>query len=139
MPILAPETSLFPDTLLDDPRPGCLDGRSWWAFHTRPRQEKSLARDLCDRRLSFYLPLIARPKILRGRTFRPQLPLFPGYLFLLASDRERIEALATRRVVRSLAVADQDRLWHDLTQLRRLIASGAPVTPEQRLLPGMTV
>jgi transcriptional antiterminator RfaH len=139
MPILSPETSVFPETLLDDPRPDCLDGRCWWAFHTKPRQEKSLARDLCDRQLSFYLPLIARPKILRGRTFRPQLPLFPGYLFLLGSDQERIAALATGRVVRSLTVVDQDRLWHDLSQLRRLIATGGAITPEQRLLPGMTV
>ncbi len=85
------------------------------------------------------MPLIGRTNRIRGRIFRAQLPLFPGYLFLLAQGPERIAGLGTGRVVRSLPVADQGRLWQDLTALRRLIASGAPVTPEQRLLPGMTV
>ena len=42
-------------------------------------------------------------------------------------------------MVRTLDVPDQDRLWHDLRQVHRLLATGAPVLPEDRLTPGTTV
>jgi len=62
-----------------------------------------------------------------------------GYLFLLAQGEERVTALATRRVVRSLEVPQQGELWRDLAQVSRLISSGLPVTPEQKLYPGKAV
>ena len=46
MPILAEEPELFPEDLLDRPEVGQEDGKQWWVVHTRPRQEKSLARTL---------------------------------------------------------------------------------------------
>src|SRR5262249_20586547 len=64
------------------------------------------------------------------------VPLFPGYLFLLGDSQERVAALTTNRVVRALEVPHQGGLWHDLRQVSRLIASGSPVTPEARLVPG---
>jgi transcription antitermination factor NusG len=41
--------------------------------------------------------------------------------------------------VRVLAVVNQDGMWHDLRQVNRLLASGAPITPEDRLAPGDAV
>jgi transcription antitermination factor NusG len=67
------------------------------------------------------------------------LPLFPGYVFLRADAEGRLLALKTNRVVQSLEVRDQDRLWQDLRQINRLITSGAPVSPEDRLEPGTVV
>jgi transcriptional antiterminator RfaH len=60
-------------------------------------------------------------------------------VFLLADRAERVTALATGRVVRTLEVFDQPGLWHDLGQVFRLIAAGAPITPEARLVPGAVV
>jgi transcriptional antiterminator RfaH len=139
MPILPAEPAQFPECLLDQPNPAETPGRRWWTLHTRPRQEKSLARALCDRRIPFYLPLIPRRLQIRGQAVTSHVPLFPGYVFLLGLPEERLAALATRRVVRSLDVADQDRLWYDLRQIGRLIASGKPVAPEDRLVPGALV
>ena len=39
----------------------------------------------------------------------------------------------------SLKVPDQERLWSDLRQIRQLIETGAPITPEDRLQTGMPV
>ena len=50
-----------------------------------------------------------------------------------------VTALATNRVVHTLEVADQGTLWDDLTQVDRLIGTGAPITPEERLEPGSLV
>jgi hypothetical protein len=67
------------------------------------------------------------------------VPLFGGYVFLFGHRDERVTALGTQRVVQALPVGDQDGLWHDLRQVHRLIETGAPITPEERLAPGMIV
>jgi transcription antitermination factor NusG len=92
-----------------------------------------------DAQVPFYLPLIPRRLLVRGRVMTSHIPLFPGYFFLLGNREERIKALATRRVVNNLEVKDQVGLWRDLRQVWTLISTGAPVTPEDRLAPGMMV
>ncbi len=139
MPILAAEPALYPEFLFDEVRPLELAERSWWALHTRPRQEKRLAHHLHTGEMPFFLPLIARQVRVRSRTVLSHLPLFPGYLFLLGTREERLAALNTGRVVQALEVNDQEGLWRDLWQIQRLIASGAPLTPEGQLLPGTPV
>jgi transcriptional antiterminator RfaH len=64
------------------------------------------------------------------------LPLFPGYVFQLATEEERLLALKTNRVLNVLSVVDQARIWDDLRQIRRLLLSGEPVTPEERFAVG---
>jgi transcriptional antiterminator RfaH len=126
---------LFPPELLDAPD-APAGPRVWRVAHTRPRQEKSLARQLLAQQVPYYLPILARRNRIRGRIVPSQVPLFPGYVFMRADREERLAALATSRVVRTLEVDDQAKLWRDLRQVRQLIASGLPVTPEDRLEPG---
>jgi transcriptional antiterminator RfaH len=139
MPILAAEPNLFPEHLLDRETTPDTPERRWRVLHTLPRQEKSLARSLYKTGIPFYLPLIQRRLKVRGRVLTSHLPLFPGYVFLLGDAQQRYFALATNRVLHALEVADQQSLWRDLVQVQRLIASGAPVTPEERLVPGTCV
>jgi transcription antitermination factor NusG len=149
MPILPPEPNFYPDNLfvgfesavvcptadLEPPPSGYV----WWVLHTLPRQEKSLARQLLDGRTPFYLPLTAHRGVVRGRVIESQLPLFPGYVFLLGGPERRLAALATKRVVRAISVPDGAALWRDLRQLNHLITSGLPVRPEEKLGPGSPV
>ena len=139
MPILPAEPVVCPDNLLEDGVQVETAGRLWWVLHTRPRQEKSLARQLHANRIPYYLPLVSRRSRLHGRTMTSFIPLFPSYAFVLADEEERVAALATCRVVRAIRVTDQARLWVDLRQVYRLISCGAPITPEERLVPGMAV
>jgi transcription antitermination factor NusG len=139
MPILPPETAWFPPSLFDSDLPALDSERRWRVLHTKPRQEKSLARYLLDRAISFYLPLVSHRVLQRRRLLTSYVPLFPGYLFLRADPSERVQALMSGRVVRTLEVEDQAELWEDLLGLWRLLASGMPVTPEQRLAPGAAV
>jgi transcription antitermination factor NusG len=139
MPILPAEPALFPDELFAEAAAADVSGRRWWVLHTRPQQEKSLARDLLAREISFYLPQNRRTLLIRGRPMTSHTPLFPGYLFLMADREERVVALSTRRVVRSLEVSDQGRLWDNLSRLNRLIGSGLAVAAESGLEPGAPV
>lgn len=139
MPILPAEPSLYPDQLFEQ-IPAVTEGdRSWRVLHTKPRQEKSLARQFRDAQQPFFLPMVSRRLTIRGRSLKSYLPLFGGYCFILANEQERLRALTTHRVVRVLEVLDQERLWRDLHQVHQLIETGAPITPEGRLVPGTPV
>ncbi|OHB80748.1 MAG: hypothetical protein A2W31_12115 [Planctomycetes bacterium RBG_16_64_10] len=138
MPILAAETSIYPANLLDD-FSQVPSARRWWAVHTLSRQEKSLVRQLLGYEIPFYLPLVPKDNVIRGRRVRSQIPLFGGYVFVYGDDTERVKSLTTKRVSRILPVSNQAQLRHDLSQIQRLIATNAPLTVERRLRPGRAV
>ncbi len=144
MPVLAEEPCLFPEDLLQEPTgadqsDGPASERVWWVIYTKSRQEKSLARDLLGYRIPFYLPQVSRDHLIRGHRVHAHVPVFPGYLFLYGSAEERVDSLKTNRISRILPVPTQDKLARDLRQLANLIATGAPLTIEQRLTPGQKV
>src|SRR5262245_17204027 len=123
MPLLAPETMLFPSDILD--RATGLDtGARWWVIHTRPRAEKSLARKLLKLDLAFYLPTLCQSWLANGRRLKSCLPLFPGYVFLHARSEDRATVLATRTVANFLPVPDQRELITDLRRIHRVLAAG---------------
>jgi transcription antitermination factor NusG len=135
VPILKEEPSLFPETLLDD----CIQETSesrWLVIYTKARQEKSLSRELFAYHIPFYLPLIKKTTITKGRKRMSFVPLFSGYIFLYVTEAERIKSMTTNRISRILTVSDPQQLVYDLSQLRRLIASNAPLNVEQKLAPG---
>jgi transcriptional antiterminator RfaH len=141
VPILAAEPDRYPAHLLDAHSlvESTSAGRAWHVLHTRPRQEKSLARHLHAANVAYYLPTVRRRCRARGRVLTTHAPLFPGYLFLHADRDERLTALASNRVAHALAVHEQARLWNDLRQIDRLLGAGLPVAAETRLAPGTPV
>jgi transcriptional antiterminator RfaH len=139
MPLLELEPFVFPDNLLEDSSfQGEAEGQ-WWVLHTRPRAEKSLARRLRKRRVAHFLPLYHREWRAESRLRSSYLPLFPGYLFVYGDYQARLFALETNLVVRTLEVKDQEQLTGDLRRVYKLVESGSPLAPEDRLVPGSPV
>jgi transcriptional antiterminator RfaH len=138
MPILSEEPSQFPETLLEETPPGSED-RCWWVLYTKARQEKATARQLLTFRIPFYLPLVHKTFVSRGRKMCSYIPLFSGYVFMFGTEEERVRSLTTNRISRIISVEDAEQLVHDLRQLQQLIASDAPLTVESRLVPGNRV
>jgi transcriptional antiterminator RfaH len=139
MPVLPLEPFVYPNDLFDRAPELEPASRQWWVLHTRPRAEKALARQLLQHGISFFLPLFQRERPFRGRLVTSHLPLFPGYVFLLGDQQARLKALMTNTVAQTLTVTDQQELHTDLTRVYSLMASGAALTPEQRLQPGSWV
>ncbi len=138
MSAVSKSIDLYPHDLLDCATEEASE-RRWWAVYTKSRQEKVFCRQLLGLQIAYYLPLVKKTSSSRGRRFSAQVPLFSGYVFLNGSEQDRAVALTTNRVSRILPVGDGDRLRKDLKQIFRLIASGAPVTLEERLAPGQRV
>jgi transcription antitermination factor NusG len=140
MPILAAEPEMYPVTLWEGDSAAADPGRRWWCLHTKPRQEKSLARDLRKRRIAHYLPQVVQvSRTPCGRKIRSLLPLFPGYMFLRGNDYDRVEARRGNHLARALDVPDQESLERDLRQIHQLLSSGLPVAPEPSYVVGTKV
>jgi hypothetical protein len=108
MPILPAEPEMYPSTLWQEDPPRDDRHCRWWCLHTKPRQEKTLARVLRKRGISHYLPqILYESRTPGGREIRSMLPLFPGYMFLHGDDSQRAEALQGNHLANILEVANQ--------------------------------
>ena len=94
-------------------------------LHTKARQEKAVARYLSAAGAFFYLPLVDRVTLIRGRKLRSQVPLLPGYVFLSGDLEDGYAAISTKRVCRLIQVADQELLLDELTQIQGALDRGA--------------
>ena len=72
----------------------------WYAAYTCPRHEKSVAEQLTEREVEFYLPLYETVSRWKDRRVRLSLPLFPGYVFVRIPLCERLRVLGVPSVVR---------------------------------------
>lgn len=139
MPILPAEPDLYPIDLWEEgSRPDSID--HWWCLHTKPRQEKALARDLKSLDIAYYLPQVVKTdRTPQGRKIRSVIPLFSNYLFLLGDDFDRIQASRNHRLANVLEVHDQRELGRDLRQIHQMLSSGLPVIPESVLPVGTKI
>lgn len=139
MPVLPLEPFVYPDALFgeDDSQP--LPPGQWWVLHTKPRAEKSLARRLLRRDISFFLPMFERRCRVHGEIRSARLPLFPGYLFLHGDLDARATAFETNLVAQCLKVVDEARLHSQLTRVHRLMRAEESLHPESRIGPGTPV
>jgi transcriptional antiterminator RfaH len=113
--------------------------RNWFVIHTKARQEKAIARELFAFQIPFYLPLVKKTTLMRGRRRSSFFPLFSGYVFLLATEEERVRSLTTNRISNLLPVKEPEQLVCDLRQVFQLIAANVPLTVESRMMPGQRV
>ena len=136
MPILARETELFPEDLLDSPDYS-VEGRSWCLLYTLSRREKQLMRKLLALEVPFFGPTISRRyRSPNGRMRKSYQPLFPNYVFACMDESQRYVSLTTNCVSKCVPVFDSTELVSDLRRIRDLIQMGAQLSPESRLIAG---
>ncbi|MDR3792598.1 MAG: UpxY family transcription antiterminator [Terracidiphilus sp.] len=72
----------------------------WFAIYTTPRHEKSVARHMGQREIEHYLPLYrSERRWSDGSKVTLDLPLFPGYIFVRITNRERGQVLGVPGVL----------------------------------------
>ena len=129
------DTGNAPPTL-----PALAEAGTWWALYTLARFEKKLMRQLLKIEVPFYGPTIARRyRSPQGRIRTSVEPLFPNYVFIMGDEMARYKAVSTGSVSRCMSVANPAELVIDLRQIRSLILTDSPLSPELRLLPGQRV
>jgi transcription antitermination factor NusG len=121
--------------------PGEAAQRRWYAVFTVPKNEKSVVRHLDLREIESFLPTYETVRVWKNRQrVKTILPLFPTYLFVHISGRERIRVLESPGVLQivgngreSIALEDSD------IDLLRTGVSGKRVEPYRELVIGEKV
>jgi len=140
MPILGKEHDIYPANLLISPELLEDEQAIWYSVYTLSRREKDLMRKLHSQQIRFYGPVITkRFRSPAGRMRTSYVPLFPNYVFMLASEEERYQAMATNCISKCTLVPDPQRLISDLQQIAAIVAQGEGLTPEARLEAGNPV
>jgi len=122
---------IFPD----GSQVGELEG-TWWVAHTKSRQEKAFAHDLARREVPYFLPLFEKTTVIRGRRFRPLVPLFTSYVFVCCHPERRLELFDGRRLAGTIPVADQTKLVGELAQIQKALQAQTTFDPWPYLQPG---
>ena len=135
MPILKREQDIWPLNLFESLEENSISSdERWWAMYTLPRFEKKLMRQLLDLEISFYGPMIEKKyRSPQGRMRTAYTALFPNYVFVRGNEMSRYRTITTGSVSQCLEVPDPEAFQRDLIQLYRLIRTGEPMLPEDRV------
>jgi hypothetical protein len=106
-------------------------------FSVRSRQER--LRASCANEINRSIGLRLRRIRRKGRSFTSYLLLFSGHVFIRGDRRNAPCAWFSGAIVRTIAVADQERLSSELEQIRSLQASGAVLVRTPTIIPGDAV
>jgi len=73
----------------------------WYAIHTRPRNEKAVAAQLREKKVSTFLPLLEQIRQWSDRRRTIEVPMFSCYAFvrIAQSTEERLKVLRTPGVL----------------------------------------
>ncbi|HTL29288.1 MAG TPA: transcription termination/antitermination NusG family protein [Tepidisphaeraceae bacterium] len=112
---------------------------SWFVLHTKSRQEKRLAEELCAGGISHFLPQLQLTRRYGDRRAIVNVPLFPGYLFLRGTVEDAYRAERTRRVAKIIPVRDQQRISWELRNISLALAYHAVLEPYHALQRGIRV
>ncbi len=94
-------------------------------------------RSLREGAIGHYSPIIGRRyRSPAGRLRESFSPLFSNYVFLCGDEHARYLAVSTGCISRVIPVTDTKAFVADLKQIKRLIATGAPLSPEARIEAG---
>lgn len=101
----------------------------WHVLRTLSRQEKAIDRTLKSAGYRVFLPIVHHTRIYGHRKRTVQAPLFPGYVFLWGPLDAAYFAMESGRIAQIIRVTDQDRLDHELEQIRLALEGEAQLDP----------
>lgn len=113
----------------------------WYAAYTCPRHEKYVAQQLVNRRIGSFLPLYSSVRRWKDRRKRIDLPLFPGYVFVQMTERNRLDILRLPGVVQLVCFQGKPAAIApaEIKALRRGTTGSVVVQPHPYLKEGRRV
>lgn len=78
------------------------DNKNWFALYTKPRHEFKAEEQLSKAGIFNYLPTIIKLKQWSDRKKKVSEPVLRGYIFIYATESDRLEALEQTAVIRCI-------------------------------------
>ena len=118
-----------------------IDHPKWYVVYTWPRHEKKVAQHFEERGISHFLPLQTSVHKWNKKSATVSLPLFPGYVFVQASRRNRHLPLTVPGVVHFVgtASAPAEIPVEEMEFLRDAVRMKRNIEPHPYLAPGNRV
>jgi transcriptional antiterminator RfaH len=111
----------------------------WHVLHTKPRQEKAVARAMEAAGVIHYLPLHRKTRYYGRRKRVVEAPLFASYVFLYGPLDATYFAMSTKRIATVIEVHDQARFGREIEQIHQALANGADLRGADFLAVGRRV
>jgi transcription antitermination factor NusG len=113
----------------------------WYAAYTSANHEKRVAEQLERRSMESFLPLFESVRHWKDRRVRLALPLFPGYVFVRLSLRNRLQVLQIPGVARLVGFDGHPTPvpTEDIETIRACLAGHHPLQPHPYLQRGQRV
>lgn len=113
----------------------------WFAAYTVANHEKSVARQLADRAIPHYLPLYESVRQWKEPRIRLELPLFPGYVFVQISLRDRLQVIQVPSLIRLVGFGGEPVALpeDDLAAIRICLDQKLRIAPHRVLKAGQRV
>lgn len=113
----------------------------WFALYTKPRHEFKAAEQIAENNIEYYLPVITKIKQWSDRKKKVSEPLIRGYIFIYATERNRIIALEQNSVVRCVTFNGRVATIPDwqIDNLRKMLATESDFLISEKIQAGQKV
>ena len=119
---------------------GTFPEHRWYPVYCKSNKEKKLAELAGQKNISWYLPTFLHHRMTRGHRIETQIPMFPGYLFLLLNRQQNWQVKTSGLAIRILPVTEktEPELIKDLNKIREfeMLSRTQPVKVRTDLVPG---
>jgi transcription antitermination factor NusG len=115
--------------------PDNYNSKNWYVLYTRSRCEVKVDESLQAKGITTYLPVKTTIKQWSDRKKEITQPIFPGYVFIYVTEKERLLSLEDKHVVRCLCDAGRPAVvpeWQ-IDSLQKMII----VNPDINVIEGL--
>lgn len=115
--------------------------RHWFALYTKPRHEFKAELQLQSISVDSYLPTYLVTKRWTDRKKKIIEPLFKGYIFIYASENERLRTLAQSTIVRCISFLGKPSVipeWQ-IINVKKILSGNPDVVVSNRIEIGTSI
>jgi transcription antitermination factor NusG len=115
--------------------------RSWYAYYVKPRHEIKAAIQLESIGLLIFLPSITIRKRWSDRWKNITEPLFKGYIFVYADEKERLMGLQQKAVINTVSFAGKPAKIPEaqIENIKKMLSTDADVFVTDKIVIGSVV
>jgi transcription antitermination factor NusG len=118
-----------------------ISGKKWYALYTKPRHEFKAEMQLNSVSVENYLPTFTTLKQWSDRKKKVTSPLFRGYIFIYANEKERFLSVEQSTIVRTICFNGKPSAIPDwqIESLRKMLTETTDVVISDKIETGAKV
>ncbi len=115
--------------------------KNWYALYTKPRHEFKAVQELRNQTIENFLPTVIKTRKWSDRVKKIEMPLFNGYIFIYADEKERLCAVQQSSIVKVVSFSGKPAIipeWQ-IENIRKILAQKPDVFVLDGIEPGTQI